>query len=124
MNLHRRRHPGIAAALQEQVWAAEGVVRFGRRYRRWLPRGEHAQASEFFGIGIYMYSGDYGPPHFHARYGGEKASIAIADLSRGGRELATESARLGRRVGLASAARSAAPENPVASVVGSGGGAR
>lgn len=37
--------------------------------------------SEFFGIAIYMYWGDHGPPHFHARYGGEKASIAIADLS-------------------------------------------
>lgn len=37
--------------------------------------------SEFFGIAIYMYWGDHGPPHFHARYGGEKASIAIDDLS-------------------------------------------
>ena len=37
--------------------------------------------SEFFGIAIYMYWGDHGPPHFHARYGGEKASISIEDLS-------------------------------------------
>lgn len=37
--------------------------------------------SEFFEIAIYMYWGDHGPPHFHARYGGEKASIAIGDLS-------------------------------------------
>ena len=37
--------------------------------------------SEFFGIVIYMYWGDHGPPHFHARYGGEKASIVIDDLS-------------------------------------------
>jgi Domain of unknown function (DUF4160) len=37
--------------------------------------------SEFFGIAIYMYWGDHGPPHFHARYGGEKASIAIEDSS-------------------------------------------
>jgi hypothetical protein len=37
--------------------------------------------SEFFGIAIYMYWGDHGPPHFHARYAGEKASIAIEDLS-------------------------------------------
>jgi len=37
--------------------------------------------SEFFGIAIYMYWGNHGPPHFHARYGGEKASIAIGDLS-------------------------------------------
>jgi Domain of unknown function (DUF4160) len=37
--------------------------------------------SEFFGISIYMYWGDHGPPHFHARYSGNKASIAIEDLS-------------------------------------------
>jgi hypothetical protein len=37
--------------------------------------------SEFFGIAIYMYWGDHGPPHFHARYAGEKASITIEDLS-------------------------------------------
>lgn len=37
--------------------------------------------SEFFGIAIYMYWGDHGPPHFHARYGGQKASIAVGDLS-------------------------------------------
>lgn len=28
-----------------------------------------------------MYWGDHGPPHFHARYSGEKASIGIDDLS-------------------------------------------
>jgi hypothetical protein len=28
-----------------------------------------------------MYWGDHGPPHFHARYSGQKASIAIEDLS-------------------------------------------
>ena len=37
--------------------------------------------SEFFGISIYMYWGDHGPPHFHARYSGHKASITIEDLS-------------------------------------------
>jgi hypothetical protein len=37
--------------------------------------------SEFFGISVYMYWGDHGPPHFHARYSGEKASIGIDDLS-------------------------------------------
>ena len=37
--------------------------------------------SEFFGIAIYMYWGDHGPPHFHARYAGHKASIAIEGLS-------------------------------------------
>ena len=37
--------------------------------------------SEFVGIAISMYWGDHGPPHFHARSAGEKASIAVADLS-------------------------------------------
>ena len=37
--------------------------------------------SEFFGISIYMYWGDHGPPHFHARYSGHKASITIEELS-------------------------------------------
>jgi hypothetical protein len=34
--------------------------------------------SRFFGILISMYFDDHAPPHFHARYGGEKALIAIA----------------------------------------------
>jgi hypothetical protein len=37
--------------------------------------------SEFFGISIYMYWGDHGPPHFHARYAGDKATIGIEELS-------------------------------------------
>jgi hypothetical protein len=37
--------------------------------------------SEFFGISIYIYWGDHGPPHFHARYAGDKASIGIEDFS-------------------------------------------
>jgi len=37
--------------------------------------------SEFFGISIYMYWGDHGPPHFHARYAGRKASITVDELS-------------------------------------------
>ena len=37
--------------------------------------------SEFFGISIYVYWDDHPPPHFHARYGGEKASIGIEDLT-------------------------------------------
>jgi hypothetical protein len=35
--------------------------------------------SLFYGIAIYMYFRDHAPPHFHARYGGEEAVIAIAD---------------------------------------------
>lgn len=34
--------------------------------------------SEFYGIVIEMYYGDHPPPHFHARYAGEDAKVAIA----------------------------------------------
>lgn len=34
--------------------------------------------SEFYGIVIEMYFRDHPPPHFHARYGGDEAVIAIA----------------------------------------------
>ena len=43
---------------------------------RGLPR-----ISEFFGISIYMYWREHGPPHFHARYAGDEVLIAIEDLS-------------------------------------------
>jgi hypothetical protein len=34
--------------------------------------------SSFFGIVITMHWGDHPPPHFHARYSGERATIEIA----------------------------------------------
>ena len=34
--------------------------------------------SRFYGIVIAMYFGDHPPPHFHARYAGQKARIDIA----------------------------------------------
>ncbi|RKY05952.1 MAG: DUF4160 domain-containing protein [Planctomycetota bacterium] len=34
----------------------------------------------FFGIVIAVFYNEHNPPHFHARYGGEKASISIKDL--------------------------------------------
>ena len=34
----------------------------------------------FFGIIIFMYFDEHNPPHFHARYGEHRASIAISDL--------------------------------------------
>lgn len=33
--------------------------------------------SLFYGIAIYLYYTEHGVPHFHARYGGEKAAIDI-----------------------------------------------
>ena len=39
------------------------------------------KVSEFFGIAIYLYYHDHPPAHFHARYGGQWASIAIGDLA-------------------------------------------
>jgi hypothetical protein len=37
------------------------------------------ELSRFFGIVIYMYYADHAPPHFHVRYGNERASIRIDD---------------------------------------------
>lgn len=34
----------------------------------------------FFGIIIAMYYNDHAPPHFHARYGNQKAAIDIETL--------------------------------------------
>lgn len=44
------------------------------------------EISRFFGIVIQMYYDDHDPPHFHVRYAGQKAIIAIETLSvlRGG----------------------------------------
>ena len=38
------------------------------------------EISRFFGIVVTMYHSDHVPPHFHARYGSQKASFAIDDL--------------------------------------------
>ncbi len=37
--------------------------------------------SSFYGIVITMYFGDHPPPHFHARYGRETATVEIADAT-------------------------------------------
>ena len=37
------------------------------------------ELSRFFGIVIYMYYADHAPPHFHVRYGDERASIRVDD---------------------------------------------
>jgi len=39
------------------------------------------EISRFFGIIITMYYNDHAPPHFHVRYGQQKALIAIESLS-------------------------------------------
>ena len=38
------------------------------------------EISRFFGIIITMYYNDHVPPHFHARYDGDRASIGIESL--------------------------------------------
>ena len=38
------------------------------------------EISRFFGIIIAMFYDEHNPPHFHARYGGEKAFIEIESL--------------------------------------------
>ena len=39
------------------------------------------EISRFFGIIIAMYYNDHPPPHFHVRYGQQKAIIEIQSLS-------------------------------------------
>jgi hypothetical protein len=39
------------------------------------------EISRFFGIVIAMFYSDHQPPHFHARYGGHRASLAIETLA-------------------------------------------
>ena len=39
------------------------------------------EVSRFFGIIIAMYYNDHSPPHFHARYGDQKALISIESLT-------------------------------------------
>jgi len=39
------------------------------------------EISRFFGIIITMYYSDHQPPHFHVRYGGQKAQINIETIS-------------------------------------------
>ena len=38
------------------------------------------EISRFFGIVVAMYYNDHAPPHFHVRYGGQRAIIDIATL--------------------------------------------
>ncbi len=39
------------------------------------------EISRFFGIVVAMYHSDHPPPHFHVRYGGQKARFAIENLA-------------------------------------------
>ncbi len=39
------------------------------------------EISRFFGIIISMYYNDHAPPHFHARYGAQKAIVSIGNLT-------------------------------------------
>ncbi len=38
------------------------------------------EISRFFGIVIAMYYKEHVPPHFHAKYGGQRAAFSIPDL--------------------------------------------
>lgn len=39
------------------------------------------EISRFFGIIITMYYNDHAPPHFHVRYGSQKALISIENFT-------------------------------------------
>jgi len=38
------------------------------------------EISRFLGIVIAMYFKEHAPPHFHAKYGGQRAAFSIQDL--------------------------------------------
>ena len=38
------------------------------------------EISRFYGIIIFMVFGDHAPPHFHVRYGNDKAVFSIKEL--------------------------------------------
>ncbi|MHB8763886.1 MAG: DUF4160 domain-containing protein [Deferrisomatales bacterium] len=39
------------------------------------------EISRFFGIVVAMFHGDHAPPHFHVRYGDQRALVAIQTLT-------------------------------------------
>ncbi|MEA2084802.1 MAG: DUF4160 domain-containing protein, partial [Thermodesulfobacteriota bacterium] len=58
-------------------------VRIIEKYRQSviiLRKKTMPEISRFFGIIIAIYYDDHNPPHFHARYGGQKVSIEIQTL--------------------------------------------
>ena len=38
------------------------------------------EVSRFFGIVIAMYFKEHAPPHFHAKYGEQRAAFSVLDL--------------------------------------------
>jgi len=52
------------------------------------------ELSRFFGIIIAMYYNDHAPPHFHAKYGDDQASIRIDNGEVLEGELGTRARRL------------------------------
>lgn len=48
---------------------------------RWISLVRVPEISRFFGIVVAMYYDDHPPPHFHVRYGGDRAILAIETLS-------------------------------------------
>ncbi len=68
----------------------ESVI--AQAYGKWVPR-----LSEFYGIAIYMYFSDHGPPHFHAIYAGAEAQVRIADGGFLAGNLPTTASRLVRQ---------------------------
>ena len=55
---------------------------------------ELPEVSRFFGIVIAMYYNDHSPPHFHAKYGGDQASVRIDNGAMVEGKLGTRTMRL------------------------------
>lgn len=39
------------------------------------------EISRFFGIVVAMHYNEHAPPHFHARYGSDRAAISVRDMT-------------------------------------------
>ena len=50
----------------------------------WVATGSVPEICRFYGIVVRMFYDDHGPPHFHAEYGGDKASFGFDGSVREG----------------------------------------
>ncbi len=88
---HSTAAPTNHAGADEQLRCAPQLVHSQRR-KRPMPT-----LAVFYGITIAMYFNDHPPPHFHVRYGGKKARIALDDLRVLGGDFPPQGLRLVRK---------------------------
>lgn len=77
----------VEAHLREGRTVADGCGPRGARWaaaqrsvsHRLVTPRDVPRLSAFYGVVVYMYWRDHGPPHFHAEYGDREALFAIRD---------------------------------------------